>query len=244
MALTIVGHRGVAGLYPENTLVSVQAAIKMGLSWIEVDIQPTKDKQLVVCHDHTIDRCSNGFGRVDQYTLEELQQFDFGGWFAPQFSFQPIMSLSQLLELIAPLDIGLNIEVKIDTDRYTEVVSELKTQLERHHIAKSRILISSFDHATLREVHRAKLNYPIAVLSEKLDKKAWQLLEEIDAVACNLNAKHTNSHQIAKLQKSGYQVWCFTVNNPNQLRDLQHVDAIFSDYPQRFLTTPNSKTTV
>lgn len=234
MALTIVGHRGVAGLYPENTLVSIQAAIDMGLKWIEVDVQPTKDHQLVVCHDHTIDRCSNGFGRVDQYTLEELQQFDFGGWFAPQFNYQPILTLKQLLTLIEPLEIGLNIEVKIDTNRYSETVSELKSLLAQFKLAQERILISSFDHPTLRAVHQAQLGYPIAVLSEKLSSQDWQLLQEIDAVACNLNVHKTNKQQVAQLQQAGYQVWCFTVNNPNQLKHLQNLDAIFSDYPQRF----------
>lgn len=235
MALTIVGHRGVAGLYPENTLVSIQAAIDMGLKWIEVDVQPTKDNQLVVCHDHTIDRCSNGFGRVDQYTLEELQQFDFGGWFAPQFNYQPILTLKQLLTLIAPLEISLNIEVKIDTHRYSETVSELKSLLEQFKLPQERILISSFDHPTLRAVHQAKIGYPIAVLSEKLSRQDWQLLQEVDAVACNLNVNKTNKQQVTQLQQAGYQVWCYTVNNPNQLRHLQNLDAIFSDYPQRFL---------
>ncbi|WP_418114207.1 glycerophosphodiester phosphodiesterase family protein [Vibrio scophthalmi] len=236
MTLTIVGHRGVAGQYPENTLVSIQAAIDMGLEWIEVDIQPTKDHQLVVCHDHTIDRCSNGYGRVDSYSLEQIQQFDFGAWFSPQFNFQPILTLEQLLRLIQPLNIGLNIEIKVDTQNYAPVVQELKRQLEHFSLPTERVLISSFDHQTLREVHKAQLGYPIAVLSEKLSQRDWALLEEVDAVACNLNAKTTNKQQIATLQQAGYQVWCFTVNNPNQLKHLQNVNAIFSDFPQRFLT--------
>ncbi|EGU46407.1 glycerophosphoryl diester phosphodiesterase [Vibrio ichthyoenteri ATCC 700023] len=240
MTLTIVGHRGVAGQYPENTLASIQAAIDMGLEWIEVDIQPTQDHQLVVCHDHTIDRCSNGYGRVDSYTLEQLQQFDFGAWFSPQFNSQPILTLEQLLRLIQPLKIGLNIEIKIDTQNFEPVIKELKRQLELVALPAERILISSFDHQTLREVHQAHLGYPIAVLSEKLSKQDWLLLAEIDAVACNLNARTTNKKQIAALQQAGYQVWCFTVNNPHQLTHLQSVDAIFSDFPQRFLTSHSS----
>ena len=125
MAITIVGHRGVAGQYPENTLVSIQAAIDMGLEWIEVDVQPTKDMQLVICHDHTIDRCSNGYGRVDSYTLEELNQFDFGAWFSPQFNHQSILTLTQLLRLIEPLEISLNIELKIDTPCYAQALVRL-----------------------------------------------------------------------------------------------------------------------
>lgn len=97
MPSIIVGHRGVAGTYPENTRVSVQAAINLGLSWVEVDVQPTKDNVLVVCHDHTIDRCSNGKGRIDEYTLAELKQLDFGAWFDPRFTGESIMTLEELL---------------------------------------------------------------------------------------------------------------------------------------------------
>ena len=79
--MKIIGHRGVAGHHPENTKVSIEAAAKLGLEWVEVDVQPTKDNILVICHDHTIDRCSNGSGRIDEQTLAELRQFDFGAKF-------------------------------------------------------------------------------------------------------------------------------------------------------------------
>ena len=70
--MKIIGHRGVAGHYPENTKISIQAAAELGLEWVEVDVQPTKDNILVICHDHTIDRCSNGSGRIDEQTLQNF----------------------------------------------------------------------------------------------------------------------------------------------------------------------------
>lgn len=101
MKTLLIGHRGVAGKYPENTKVSVQAAIDMGLTWVEVDVQPTKDNVLVVCHDHTVNRCSNGKGRIDQMTLAELKALDFGRWFSNEFANESIMTLTELLELAA-----------------------------------------------------------------------------------------------------------------------------------------------
>ncbi|MCV5942927.1 glycerophosphodiester phosphodiesterase family protein, partial [Escherichia coli] len=76
-----------------------QAAIDLGLKWVEVDVQPTKDNVLVVCHDHTLNRCSNGKGRVDAHTLKELRQLDFGGWFSEDFAGETIMTLEELLSL-------------------------------------------------------------------------------------------------------------------------------------------------
>ncbi len=95
MPSIIVGHRGVAGTYPENTRVSVQAAINLGLSWVEVDVQPTKDNVLVVCHDHTIDRCSNGKGRIDEYTLTEIKLLEFGELQQTEIKFQFAVTLSE-----------------------------------------------------------------------------------------------------------------------------------------------------
>ncbi|MFA0621332.1 glycerophosphodiester phosphodiesterase family protein, partial [Vibrio sp. 10N.222.49.A4] len=100
MSSIIVGHRGVAGTHPENTKASIEQAAKLGLKWIEVDIQPTQDDQLVVCHDHTLERCSDGKGRVDEHTLAELRQLDFGSWKSEQFVGEKILTLKELLALV------------------------------------------------------------------------------------------------------------------------------------------------
>jgi len=236
MPITIIGHRGIAGHYPENTLVSIQAAIELGLEWVEFDVQPTKDGHLVVCHDHTIDRCSNGFGRVDNYTLEQLQQFDFGGWFAPKFNLQPILTLDQLLSFTQPLTIKLNIEVKLDTQQYIEVATQLKQLLEKHAFPTERVVISSFSHDMLRAIRQCEIQYPIAVLSDKLNDQDIKLAEEINAVGCNLDIAHLKEEHIKQLHKSGYKVWSYTVNQPDQIAQLPSLDGIFSDFPQRFLT--------
>lgn len=152
MSPIIVGHRGVAGHYPENTRVSVQAAIDMGLKWVEIDVQPTRDNVLIVCHDHTIDRCSNGKGRVDQYTLAELQQFDFGQWFSAQFAGEPVLTLAELLQLAAEHGLGLNIEVKVDRHDVASVAAQLKEQLDQGPLPQSQILLSSFSHVIIREL--------------------------------------------------------------------------------------------
>ena len=73
----IWAHRGASGSYPENTIPAFEEAIKMNSDGIELDIQLTKDGEMVVCHDETIDRTSNGSGNIKDYTLEELRQFNF-----------------------------------------------------------------------------------------------------------------------------------------------------------------------
>ncbi|NMR95157.1 glycerophosphoryl diester phosphodiesterase, partial [Vibrio parahaemolyticus] len=131
METLLIGHRGVAGSYPENTKISIQAAIDLGLKWVEVDIQPTKDNVLVVCHDHTVNRCSNGQGRVDELTLEELKALDFGSWFSTDFSGEKILTLDELLTLATENKLNLNIEVKVDNHPAEEVAQTLANALAK-----------------------------------------------------------------------------------------------------------------
>ncbi|WP_411132331.1 glycerophosphoryl diester phosphodiesterase [Vibrio vulnificus] len=231
----IVGHRGVAGSYPENTRVSVQAAIDLGLSWVEIDVQPTKDNVLVVCHDHTIDRCSNGKGRVDAYSLKELQAFDFGGWFDEAFAGEPIMTLESLLNLAAEYDLGLNIEVKVDNHDVAEVALNLKNLLDKSPLTADKILLSSFSHDIILQLHQHCLGYKLGVLSERLSQRDRQVLKEVNAFSCNLNYRWITEKHIRDLKTGGYQIWCYTVNQADKFRYLDKVDAIFSDYPERFI---------
>ncbi|KIP77613.1 glycerophosphodiester phosphodiesterase [Vibrio harveyi] len=235
MTTLLIGHRGVAGKFPENTKVSVQAAIDLGLNWVEVDVQPTKDNVLVVCHDHTVNRCSNGKGRVDQMTLSELKALDFGRWFDDEFANESIMTLSELLELAAENDLNLNIEVKVDHHSANDVAQMAAKTLLDGPLPKERILLSSFSHDVIRALHKHCEGYRLGVLSEFFSRKDRLLLEEVDAYSCNLNINWVRSRQINKLQKAGYKVMCYTVNNPKKLKHLPMLDGIFSDHPSRFM---------
>ena len=235
MTTLLIGHRGVAGKFPENTRVSVQAAIDLGLNWVEVDVQPTKDNVLVVCHDHTVNRCSNGKGRVDQMTLSELKALDFGRWFSDEFANESIMTLSELLELAAENDLNLNIEVKVDHHSANDVAQMVAQTLLDGPLPKERILLSSFSHDVIRALHKHCEGYRLGVLSEFFTRKDRLLLEEVDAYSCNLNINWVRSRQINKLQQAGYKVMCYTVNNPNKLKHLPILDGIFSDHPSRFM---------
>lgn len=233
--MIIAGHRGIAGRFPENTKASIQAAIDLGLGWVEVDVQPTKDGKLVVIHDHNIDRCSNGHGRVDSFTLEELRQFDFGRWFSAEFANESIMTLAELLALAKNHQLKLNLEVKVDRHDAQYVCNLLKQCLLESKTENQDILLSSFSPDVIRELHHALPNYRLGVLAERLTSDVKQLLAEVSAFSCNLNHLWTNKKQVEWLKSQGYQVWCYTVNNPRRLDHLTGLDAIFSDFPERFL---------
>lgn len=230
----IVGHRGVSGHYPENTKVSIEAAISMGLEWIEVDVQPTKDRQLVICHDHTVDRCSNGEGRVDQHTLEELKQLDFGSWFSSDFAGEEILTLSELFTIVKASSIKLNLEIKLDTDCAEEVVTSVAQLLSEHQIDDESIILSSFNPHVMKALGEQCSEYKLGVICDKLNNEVVALLKNINAYSCHLNYKHITDADLSQLSEIGCAAWCFTVNDRISFPLLDKVDAIFSDYPERF----------
>lgn len=81
----IIAHRGASGYAPENTIAAFDLAVKMNADMIELDVQLTKDRQIVVIHDDRVDRTTNGSGFVKDFTLEELQKLDAGSWYGPLF---------------------------------------------------------------------------------------------------------------------------------------------------------------
>lgn len=127
--IMIVGHRGIRNLYPENTMVSFRAALDLRLDLIEFDVHFTKDRYLVVCHDDTIDRTTNGTGKIRDMTLKELQSYDAGIFMGEQFAGQYIPTLKEVLDLMANADyeVLLNVEIKdYDHDVVDATIEMLK----------------------------------------------------------------------------------------------------------------------
>lgn len=110
----VAGHRGLSARYPENTMPSFRAALEAGLDMIELDVHRTKDGQLIVMHDHTVDRTTDGTGPIAEKTLEEIKALDAGGWFSGEFRGERVPTLREFMELVkdAPKDFLIDFELK------------------------------------------------------------------------------------------------------------------------------------
>ncbi len=234
MDTLLVGHRGAAGSRPENTEVSILRAIELGVQWVEVDIQPTKDGVLVVCHDHTVDRCSDGEGRVDSLTLSGLKSLDFGGWFDPKYSNERILTLDELLVLAKKHKLCLNLEVKVDHHDPLPIAKTLTRQLDQSGLGHDQFILSSFSHETMRALSEHCHRYPLGLITEKLTDADRKMLAEIAAFSCHINYQSVTTAEIDELHQSGIQVWCYTVNKAEKFGLMPLVDAVFTDYPERF----------
>ncbi len=114
--ILIEAHRGDSASAPENTLAAFRRAVELGVPSVELDVHPARDGTLVVIHDDTVDRTTDGTGAVSDKTLDELRCLDAGSWFGSQFAGERIPTLAEVLELLAPSATGLNIEIKADDD--------------------------------------------------------------------------------------------------------------------------------
>ena len=102
MGLLNIAHRGASGYAPENTRAAFALAIEMGADMIETDVQLTRDGEMMLFHDATVERTSNGLGPVGDYTLAELQALDLGSWFDPRFAGERVMTLGEFIEEFVP----------------------------------------------------------------------------------------------------------------------------------------------
>ena len=98
--VVVAGHRGNVKFAPENTIPAFLKAAELGADLVEMDIRETKDGYLVIMHDETVDRTTNGKGRVEELTLEEIKKLDAGEWFSPEFKGTRVPTLHEVLEAI------------------------------------------------------------------------------------------------------------------------------------------------
>lgn len=143
-------HRGYSTKYPENTMPAFVAALEAGTHSIELDVAMTKDEKIVVIHDFSIERVSNGEGYVEQMTLEELRQYDYGIKFAPQFANTEIPELRDVLLWAVKNNVGLVVEAKQrrNHQRFAEILTELLKETN----SVDNILLLGFDHVLINRI--------------------------------------------------------------------------------------------
>jgi glycerophosphoryl diester phosphodiesterase len=150
--MKLVAHRGASGFCPENTIPSFQKAVEMGAKMIELDVQMTKDGEIIVFHDFTVERTSNGNGFIKDLTLEYLKTLDAGKWFNKDFTGTRISTLKEVFEII-PSTIIVNVELKklgIDERNMTNAVYQIVKDAKRLDL----VIFSSFDHQLLLDQNK------------------------------------------------------------------------------------------
>ncbi|MFC4808851.1 glycerophosphodiester phosphodiesterase [Paenibacillus sp. GCM10023250] len=230
LPLTIVAHRGCSGTAPENTLAAFKLALEEpGIAIIELDVHLSKDGVPVVIHDHTLERTTNGAGRVDAHTLEELRGLDAGGKFAPAFAGERIPTLEEVLELAKGRCV-LHIELKMLAQEYAGIEEKVIALVQRHGM-EQEVVLSSFNHDSMKLAH--ELDPSIATGLIFLGKPLLLAEQLRYAGAASLSMHHAFlTRELAdEMAELGIDLGVWTVNDPALLA------RIAADYPGMRITT-------
>lgn len=177
------GHRGFSSRYPENTLAAIAGAYAAGTKCVEIDVHMTTDGRLVVTHDHRIDRVSTGRGYVEQMTLAQLYNYDFGVKFHPDFSGTPLPLLEEVVNFAVENQMGLIVEVK-QRQRHKEFVAKLVELLRMQPQAIDHIQLLGFNHVLINQVkaHIPELALQVVTLERYNDQLAAVRLSNASCV--------------------------------------------------------------
>lgn len=146
----VAGHRGIRDIYPENTMLSYRKAIEAGVDQLEIDVNMTSDRQLVLMHDNTVDRTTEKSGKIRAFTLEEIKRMDAGSHKSYEFRGEQVPTLKELLDLIAPTKLTLNVEIK----DYTFEVTDKTVRMLLDYGMQDRFVIACFDANILQYAHQ------------------------------------------------------------------------------------------
>jgi len=235
--MLIFAHRGARGSAPENTMAAFETALQANADGIELDVQLTKDGQLVICHDHTIDRTSNGSGWIKDLTLQQLKTYDFGSWFHPQFSSQRIVSLYEFLTWFAATPLLLNIEIKNGPVIYPDIEEKVIHAIHNFGIS-SRTIVSSFFHPSLKKIKQLDSTIKTGILFECRPLHPLQFIIDTNADFLHPCWQSLDTELVQTARSAGIGVNTYTVNTAEEycITSRLGVTAIFTDYPERFST--------
>ena len=235
--MLVIAHRGASGTRPENTLVAFRRAETLGAQMVELDVQLSRDGEVVVLHDWTLDRTSDGRGRVGRRTLAEIRRLDAGAWFDPAYAGERIPTLG---EVLAAVGLPVNVELKSRGDDGLEARALAVVEAAG---AMERVVFSSFDPESLLRLRARSARADIAVLwSGRRLAPALRLAGRVGATALHIRKDAAASAEVPKAVAEGVLVRAWTVNDPAESALLGNsgVSAIFTDFPERFLQIPRS----
>ena len=229
-----IGHRGAAGTMPENTMPPFEHALSLGADAIEFDVALTRDGAPVVIHDDSVDRTTDGRGRVADLDLAQIRALEAGLWKGVPAR---VPTLDEVLAEFGPRT-TLNLEIKRSRRRDELVEACARAVQERELLG--RVVFSSFDHEALRVLRYQVPTARIGVLCELTRvEAAFRCAHELGAENLHPPALLVTANLLRRARERGLAVWTWTINDPRRMARFcaLGVDGIFSDFPDRVSIT-------
>ena len=232
--MLVIAHRGASGNAPENTLAAFRKAVALGATFIETDLQLSRDARFVAIHDATVNRTTNGRGAVHEMTLADLRKLDAGSWFGSEFAGERIPTLEEIFEFSKKHDVVFYLEIKPGGSWGGEhaLIGALRESGEI-----PRAVVISFDAAIVMNLRKIEPTLMTGLLYDGQIEKPLDKAVEIGARQLVVRGDLVTPALIAQAKKRDLQVVCWTINHSAHMRMLvaAGVDGIMSDYPDRLV---------
>ena len=230
--MLIWAHRGASAYAPENTITAFEKAIHMKADGIELDVHLSRDGELMVCHDEKIDRCSSGTGEVCAMSVSQLKQYDYSFKFR-RFRGETIPTLREVLELVAPSGLLLNIELKTNVNPYPGIEEKCLALVDEYGMS-DRVMYSSFNSDSLGRMHALSPGTKLGLLYKKHTKGT--LLRAKQAGATALHPEFHLCYQdkyVENMHSKGYALNVWTPNASSDFWKLAEldVDGVITNQP-------------
>jgi len=230
----IIAHRGASSYAPENTMTAFQLAVKQRAPALELDAKLSADSEIVVVHDSTVDRTTNGTGRVSKLTLSALRELDAGISFTEKFMHEKIPTLAEVFEAV-----GHKIFINVELTNYTTIKDDLTERvcaLVQHFGLENGIMFSSFLPSNLTKARKLLPSVPRGLLSLGGALGWWSRSFGFafgEYQSLNPAIKDVTPQQIQRVHKLKRKLFAYTVNQTEDMQRLFRwgVDGIFTDDP-------------
>ena len=220
--LDVIAHRGARRTHPENTLAAFEAAARAGADGIEFDVQLSGDGVPVVMHDATVDRTTDGAGRVDELTAADLGRLDAGSWFSSEFRSEAVPTLDAVLDWAHTNTLTLHIELKDGpTMRGDGLANAVTETLERADLSH-RAVLSSYNHARLVEARAREPQLRTAILYDFGLYEPWDYVRSLGASAIHCRWDWTDASLVQRARAHAIAVRAFGADDEHALHAMLH----------------------
>lgn len=221
--MLVIGHRGAAGHCPENTISSVQKAVELGVDYVEVDVQATKDGEIVVFHDTVLDRVTNGRGRLVDHTYRELRENVL------VLGRERIPTFAEVCSVVRDGGAGMYVEIKVTgiEEKVVEIVNRM--------FEPARCLVASFIHPVIARINAIEPALNGILLFNCAPVRLRSLVKETGCTYLGMSLECLDRALVKGAHESGLGALVYTVDDERQIREMidLNVDGIVSNYPDR-----------
>lgn len=236
----VIAHRGANKLAPQNTLHAFLKAAELKSDGVETDVHVTRDGHLVLCHNGTVDKTSNGRGRISELSLSDLKAFDFGSWFGSRFKNTTIPTLDEFLQTMKDTTVSvLNIELKPQKGGGLDFVEAVIKKVREYGLS-DKLFISSFDYRILDKAKSlepcVQTGYLYPAMGDIVKRKIISPLSLVQKYNIDYLLPHqgyVSKKLIDKAHRAGKRVAVWTVNKLETVEKLHFwgADGVITDFP-------------